>query len=200
MNFEIELRPHVGQCTSTGEAIELNQYLIVVTGPDLQRARGKPEEMIGYVGKDAGNPINYLKVAAVFGEPTVKIFSQMIRAALLAKAKDRMAEATRAAEDAQRLREETDEFIESQREAGTDEAAANEAVQLVNDAITAANEDLQTASELARQEESANRVACEPDGFYGEAAGQPSESLPVDAANSTAGDDELASEADLQNL
>lgn len=200
MNFEIELRPHIGQCTSTGQPVELNQYLIVVTGPDLQKVRGKPEEMIGYVGKDAGNPINYLKVAAVFGEPTVKVFSQMIRTALLAKAKERVMAAQAASKEARKLREETEEFIAQQQQAGEDESAARDAMRLVDDAIAAANQDLVEADQIVLAEQAANREVSEPDSFYAEANGQSGESLPVDRASGGSDDGTMSSEADSQNL
>ena len=80
MDFQIELVDHVGERkTKSGQIVEVefNQYQIMVTGERLKEIRGVDRELIGYVGKKPGAPINYLKVAAAFG-PAVKVFNTMI--------------------------------------------------------------------------------------------------------------------------
>lgn len=196
MNFEIELRPHVGTRMEGNMEIEVeqDQYMIFVTGPDLMSLRGRPSEHIGYVGKKPGMPINYLKVAAAFGESTVKIFSQMIRTALVEKARERIEQAKLAAIDAQKLRSEADSLL-------LDESQANavdleEITQLSEAAIEAANQELQDAGDLTEAESQTDRRVNEPTEFYGVIDDQPKTNVAV------ASDDDQSSEsqADSQNL
>jgi hypothetical protein len=81
MNFEIELVPHIGERAGV-PVVGLNQYQIFVAGEDLKKVRGVDRELIGYVGKDKGNPINWLKVSLAFGESTRNVFDTMVREAL----------------------------------------------------------------------------------------------------------------------
>lgn len=203
MDFEIELRPHVGT-RMDGDVeivVEQDQYMIFVSGPGLQAARGKPSEHIGYVGKKPGMPINYLKVAAAFGESTVKIFSQMIRSALLAKARQRIEEAKQSAAEAHRLREESEGLLLEYQQLNAESAEIREAVRISDDAIAAANQELLEAGELTTAEQDVDRKVNEPTEFYGAAESDSSGSSAT--GQQTPGDDDSQSadsQANSQNL
>jgi hypothetical protein len=199
MNFEIELRPHVGKRMRGGVEVEVeqDQYLIFVSGPDLEKVRGKKAEHIGFVGKKPGMPINYLKVAAAFGEGTVKVFSQMVRSALVAKARERIEQARQAAAEAEQLREESENLLRDHKDINVEAAVAREAVRISQDAIAAANQELLEAGEMTDAEILAARAANEPTDFYGSTSGDAvGEKLPASAADSS----DTAAEADSQNL
>lgn len=199
MNFEIELRPHVGKRMQDDVEIEveMDQYMIFVTGADLEKARGKKAEHIGYVGKKPGMPINYLKVAAAFGESTVKVFSQMVRAALVAKARERIEAAKQAAAEAQQLRSESEAMLTELRGLSSEEAEAQKAMRISDEAIEAANLELLEAGELTNAEMQANRAANEPTDFYGTGEGDSAKTkLPADDGE----DGKAAAEANSQNL
>lgn len=210
MNFEIELRPHIGERRMPDGSLvkkELDQWMIFVSAPEMMAVRGRPEEHIGYVGKQPGMPINYLKVAAAFGQSSVQIFSQMVRVALLKKARERIDQARQAAEQAEALRAEADELIAEQRKLSADEAEAKSVQRIAEDAIEAANREILEAREVTAAEESTERMAHEPAAFYGR-GNERAEGMPVDATGNSTGDSstagnadtDLSSEADSQNL
>jgi hypothetical protein len=192
MNFEIELKPHVGEMMSGGKLVEVefDQFQIFVTGEDLEKVRGKKAELIGYVGKRIGSPINYLKVVLAFGQPTVKVFTRMIKAALIDVAKQRVAEAITSSEESKKLLVEVEALAEQEKQMVVAESQAKLAKQLADDAIEAANRELLDAQEILKQEQEASRKENEPD-----------PSILADmTAPKIANDNGLADQANLQNL
>jgi hypothetical protein len=188
VDFEIELEQHIGHRKVNGvvQQIEFNQYQIYVTGPKLKQIRGVDRELIGYVSKKLGSPINYLKVSAAFG-PSVKLFTQMVRAALVVKLKQQLAKAREAKSEAERLKQEADELADS------DDVSLRDAIalrQMASQAAEQAARELDEINQQVEREESQERKAFVPD------------VNPVIESNRTAADplpsiDELA---DQQNL
>lgn len=164
MDFQIELQPHIGERQVGGvvRTVEFDQYQIFVTGEKLKEARGVERELIGYAGKRPGAPIQYLKVVAAFGPAVTKMFSAMIRAAMLEKMRERVAKAREAREEAEQLRAEVEQFADEARKLAIEESDADAARKLAEEAIAEATKELEEASQGVVAEESSERPANEP--------------------------------------
>lgn len=203
MNFDIVLEPLRGEMNRDGAIItvEHDVYQIFVSGATgseeafKQVRAGRSREMIGFVGKQPGAPINFLKVVLAFGDNSAKMFTMMIRQALVAKAKERIAAAREAASEAAEMVEEAKALLAEQRELQMEEVDALEAKQLAELAMQEAFDEISVASGLVDAEEATDRPASAPDrsvvnAILAEAA-EPQRS---------SGDDTVGDMADLQNL
>lgn len=195
MEFEIELRPHIGHRIEDGVEIEVeqNQYFIIVTGEKLPEIRGKAEEHIGYVGKNPGAPINYLKVALAFGKPTLAVFDRMIRAALIEKAKQRIAQAKADAAEAEKLKAEVEALAAEEKELESQRQEVRAAVAAAEGAVKAAEAEIREATILSQSETAVERKANHPDPVAVEEIRKAQEKV----SSGTSG---VSEEADSQNL
>ena len=193
MDFKIQLRDHLGERKSREgviSKIDFNQYQIfVIGGEELKKLRGKEEELIGYVSKRPGDPICYIKSAAAYGEPTLKIFNQLIRSELLSKLREVIAAAKEARAEAEALKAETEQMASQQLELETEKMYIEQASRMAIDAIAESDTKLREASEAIKLESASDRSADIP---VPDAVAATKGTLAVDSGDSQ-------SEADLAN-
>jgi len=172
VNFDITLEPHRGERMNDAgvrEVVEMDQYLIFVSGAAgsedaFREVRGgRSREHIGYVGKKPGAPINFLKVVLAFGDHSSKMFTLMVRQALMAKARERMEEAAQSAKDAAALAEQAKELVVQQRELQLQESDALAAQQMAELAMAESLREMDEAQGVIALEESTDRPASAPD-------------------------------------
>jgi hypothetical protein len=203
VNFDITLEPLRGEMNRDGAIItvEHDVYQIFVGGATgseeafKQVRAGRSREMIGFVGKQPGAPINFLKVVLAFGDNSAKMFTMMIRQALVAKAKERITAAREAASEAAEMVEEAKALLAEQRELQMEEVDALEAKQLAELAMQEAFDEISVAGGLMDAEEATDRPASAPDRSV-------VNSILAEAASPqrSSGDDAVGDMADLQNL
>lgn len=163
MNFDITLVPHCGEVMQDGVrvVVEFDQYMIFVSGAEgsedaFVSVRGRERELIGFVGKQPGAGINFLRVILAFGDGVASMFTQMVRMALLRAAKDRIKEAMLAVDEAKAIADEVNQFT------GTDDDVVH-AKQLADITVQAAMNEVGVAESLAMVEESTDRATGAPD-------------------------------------
>lgn len=203
MNFDITLEPLRGETNRDGAIItvEHDVYLIFVSGAEgseeafKQVRAGRSREHIGFVGKQPGAPINFLKVVLAFGDQSAKMFTMMVRQALVAKAKERITAAREAAAEASAMVEEANALLAEQQALQMEEVDALAAKQLAELAVQEAFAEISAATGQADAEEATDRPASAPDRAVVNA-------MLAEAASPrrSSGDDTVGDMADLQNL
>jgi hypothetical protein len=171
VNFDITLEPLRGDMIRGGVTVtvEHDLYQIFVSGSEgseeafKQAREGRSRELIGFVGKQPGAPINFHRVVLAFGDHTAKLFTAMVRQALMTKARERIEVARAAAKEAEAMAEQAKALLEEQKALELEESDALAAKQLAELAMAEAYREMESAEYLAAKEDATVRPAATPD-------------------------------------
>lgn len=139
-DIDVELEPLIGTPVGGSGQVEKRKFLIFVSGIQVELARDKPRELIGYISKKPGSKIKFLPVAHAFSESLPEI-TQQVHAGVIAWRQNRVEQLNANLKAAESIVATTDADVR-QRQTAIDAAAA---------ALDAAAIDLATDQTTQRQ-------------------------------------------------